>query len=164
MSCAFFLCAVRNFNQRLEHDKKKLRCTFPEAPELMRKVSARNMQHHLGRQTGSPSFVLTGLVKACRGVTKQDVLAQYSFRDEVAVWSHFWRGANNLFTVTVEDAFMFQYPMPVFTRVDAGGQGQAQESFKVGVCLRFKDSGLGIGFQCPFVKDMLFHSLAEEIS
>ena len=96
MSCAFFLCAVRNFNQRLEHDKKKLRCTFPEAPELMRKVSARNLQHHLGRQTGSPSFVLTGLVKACRGITKQDVLAQYSFRDEVAVWSHFWRGANNL--------------------------------------------------------------------
>ena len=71
MSCAFFLCAVRNFNQRLEHDKKKLRCTFPEAPELMRKVSARNLQYHLGRQTGSPSFVLTGLVKACRGITKQ---------------------------------------------------------------------------------------------
>ena len=121
MSSVFFLCAVNNHVQRLERDKKKLRCSFPEAPELMDKVRARNLQHHLLTGTGSTSFVITGLMKSGCGITKQDLLSPCPFRNEFAVWNYYWRGAGNLFTINVQEVFMFEQALPIFTCLDKRG-------------------------------------------
>ena len=121
MSSVFFLCAVNNHVQRLERDKKKLRCSFPEAPELMDKVRARNLQHHLLTGMGSTSFVITGLMKSGCGITKQDLLSPCPFRNEFAVWNYYWRGASNLFTINVQEVFMFEQALPIFTCLDKRG-------------------------------------------
>lgn len=123
MSAVVYLCSVRNHIQRLEYNQKKLRCAFPEAPDFMAKVKDHNLQHLLSVPVGAPSFVITGLARVRRGMSKQDILLQCGHRDEFAVWNHYWRGASNLFTIEVEETFVLHQPLPIFTCLETQPQG-----------------------------------------
>ena len=126
MAAVFFLCAVQNQQNRITgEDGKRLRCEFPKRPWFLKLVQ----QHHLEQwlQTRAreyfvtTKYVLVGLMKCVSGIAADDVLSSYDAdaRAELDVWRQYWTSMGNLYTVLVEECFIFHQPQDVHTYVDS---------------------------------------------
>ncbi|CAE7694010.1 unnamed protein product [Symbiodinium sp. KB8] len=137
MAAVFYFCALQHHQTRITGKSgKRLRCEFPSRPWFVSLVAKHSLQEWLRKGRDSrhvtPKFMLMGLMKCAAGVAADDFMSPYAARDELDMWRHFWAGMGNLFTVLVEECFMFTSPQAVHTYLEPRGPAVNQSRPLVG--------------------------------
>ena len=95
------------------------------------------------QRNASTVFKLTGLVRCHAGVAVSDVFAKAHSQPELDVWQDYWSGlSNNLFTVLVQDVFIFDVPQQVYTYKDPRFEDSRPLQGKLHPLAAFEPAGL----------------------
>ena len=137
MATVFYLCALQHHQTRITgKGGKRLRCEFPGRPWFVSLVAKHSLQEWLrkGRDSrhATPKFMLMGLMRCVAGIAADDFISPYAARDELDMWRHFWAGMGNLFTVLIEECFIFASPQAVHTYLETHGSAANQSRPLVG--------------------------------
>ena len=117
----FFLVSVQNHQNRIwGPNGERFRCEFPSHQWFVELVKKHDLDCWLGRkQNAATRFFVLALMLCRPGIASHDLFSMYEHRDELDIWREFWTGMGNMFTICVEECFVLDQALEIFTCRDA---------------------------------------------